>query len=113
MPFCLQNTLARVRTRPSARDDRVACAQNVLLEFMDKIKGLNSQMCSCRGPLSEYRTILIKLEDLKGYVELVRFIEPSPLASAQMNIIYYMKTLLLILYYMIFQHTFHILHYFI
>ena len=50
-----------------------------LLEFMDKIKDLNSQMGSCRGPLSEYRTLLVELGDLRGSVELVRFIEPSPL----------------------------------
>ena len=50
-----------------------------LLEFMDKIKDLNSQMGSCRGPISENRTLLVKLGDLKVSVELVRFIEPSPL----------------------------------
>ena len=82
-----------------------------LLEYMDKIMdGLNSQMGSCRGPLSEYRTLLVEQGDLQGSVA-GPFHRTLP--SARMNI-FYMKTLLLTLYCLIFfQRTFYILHDFI
>ena len=50
-----------------------------ILSLMDKFKETNILQTRNRGPLSGYSGLVEQLAEVKGYLELIRFIEPSQL----------------------------------
>ena len=50
-----------------------------ILNVMDNIRTLNLELDASRGPLRGYRQSLRALEEIRGHLELTRFIEPPTL----------------------------------
>ena len=50
-----------------------------LLGITDRLKTLNLELGSCRGPMKNYRPLVIKLTNCQGLLQLVLHIEPEQL----------------------------------
>ena len=64
--------------RKELRDSSNECLMP-LLNVLDYIRTLNLELGASRGPLRGYRQSLRALEDIRGLLELIRFIEPPTL----------------------------------
>ena len=68
----------KTAVRKELRDSSKECLMPIL-NVMDNIRTLTLELCASRGPLRGYRQSLRALEEIRGHLELIKFIEPPTL----------------------------------
>ena len=68
----------KTAVRKELRDSSNECLMPIL-NVLDNIRTLNLELGASRGPLRGYRQSLRALEEIRGHLELIRFIEPPTL----------------------------------
>ena len=70
--------------RAAVKEELHRCGNDCIMPLLgitDRLRALNLELGSCRGPMKDYRPLIIELTNCQGLLQLVLYIEPEQLVA--------------------------------